>query len=208
MRGGCLGRPTRTRMKGTRAFGRECQQLVGIGEGPTPVFRGEKLEARAGIEPAHRAFAELGLTTWLPRPRSHRGGPATERPAPSQSTIGFQAECCVVRRPSPKRRSRHESFTRQVGSPSLRRRPHTARHPPTRHAPRAARRSDCSPGFVAERFARSKGRRSGRPKAPGSPHLAYPFQAMAATRGRPSPDLGCNPIFGRMFARKKRPRER
>ena len=26
-----------------------------------------KLEARAGIEPAHRAFAELGLTTWLPR---------------------------------------------------------------------------------------------------------------------------------------------
>ncbi len=25
------------------------------------------LEARAGIEPAHRAFAELGLTTWLPR---------------------------------------------------------------------------------------------------------------------------------------------
>ena len=29
--------------------------------------RGQKLEARAGIEPAHRAFAELGLTTWLPR---------------------------------------------------------------------------------------------------------------------------------------------
>ena len=26
-----------------------------------------ELEARAGIEPAHRAFAELGLTTWLPR---------------------------------------------------------------------------------------------------------------------------------------------
>ena len=25
------------------------------------------MEARAGIEPAHRAFAELGLTTWLPR---------------------------------------------------------------------------------------------------------------------------------------------
>jgi hypothetical protein len=31
------------------------------------LFRGERLEARAGIEPAHRAFAELGLTTWLPR---------------------------------------------------------------------------------------------------------------------------------------------
>jgi len=27
----------------------------------------ESLEARAGIEPAHRAFAELGLTTWQPR---------------------------------------------------------------------------------------------------------------------------------------------
>ena len=28
---------------------------------------GENLEARGGIEPPHRAFAELGLTTWLPR---------------------------------------------------------------------------------------------------------------------------------------------
>src|ERR1700690_2726498 len=27
-----------------------------------------RLEARAGIEPAHRGFADLGLTTWLPRP--------------------------------------------------------------------------------------------------------------------------------------------
>jgi|GEM_PF-4799273 hypothetical protein len=25
------------------------------------------MEARVGIEPTHRAFAELGLTTWLPR---------------------------------------------------------------------------------------------------------------------------------------------
>ena len=28
----------------------------------------EKLEARVGIEPTHRGFADLGLTTWLPRP--------------------------------------------------------------------------------------------------------------------------------------------
>ena len=28
----------------------------------------EKLEARAGIEPAHKGFADLSLTTWVPRP--------------------------------------------------------------------------------------------------------------------------------------------
>ena len=26
------------------------------------------LEARAGIEPAHKGFADLSLTTWVPRP--------------------------------------------------------------------------------------------------------------------------------------------
>jgi hypothetical protein len=30
-------------------------------------FIGEKLEARAGIEPAHKGFADLSLTTWVPR---------------------------------------------------------------------------------------------------------------------------------------------
>src|ERR1035438_8608362 len=30
-------------------------------------FCGEKLEARAGIEPAHKGFADLSLTTWVPR---------------------------------------------------------------------------------------------------------------------------------------------
>ena len=28
----------------------------------------EELEARAGIEPAHKGFADLSLTTWVPRP--------------------------------------------------------------------------------------------------------------------------------------------
>lgn len=27
------------------------------------------MEARAGIEPAHKGFADLSLTTWVPRPR-------------------------------------------------------------------------------------------------------------------------------------------
>jgi hypothetical protein len=27
----------------------------------------ESMEARAGIEPAHKGFADLSLTTWVPR---------------------------------------------------------------------------------------------------------------------------------------------
>ena len=34
---------------------------------PSQDERVMSLEARDGIEPSHRAFAELGLTTWLPR---------------------------------------------------------------------------------------------------------------------------------------------
>ena len=30
-------------------------------------FKQESLEARAGIEPAHKGFADLSLTTWVPR---------------------------------------------------------------------------------------------------------------------------------------------
>src|SRR5438045_9334722 len=30
-------------------------------------FTRERLEARAGIEPAHKGFADLSLTTWVPR---------------------------------------------------------------------------------------------------------------------------------------------
>ena len=30
----------------------------------------EKLEARVGIEPTHKGFADLSLTTWVPRPEN------------------------------------------------------------------------------------------------------------------------------------------
>ncbi len=31
-------------------------------------YTGLKLEARVGIEPTHKGFADLSLTTWVPRP--------------------------------------------------------------------------------------------------------------------------------------------
>jgi len=43
------------------------------------------LEARAGIEPAHRAFAELGLTTWLPRQTLKKAHVAEKYLAPQGS---------------------------------------------------------------------------------------------------------------------------
>jgi hypothetical protein len=37
--------------------------------GPSPgPYSAEIVEARAGIEPAHKGFADLSLTTWVPRP--------------------------------------------------------------------------------------------------------------------------------------------
>jgi hypothetical protein len=48
----------------------------------------KKLEARAGIEPAHKGFADLSLTTWVPR----LGLPASSvanRPIPRQMSAPF-----------------------------------------------------------------------------------------------------------------------
>ena len=33
----------------------------------------ETMEARVGIEPTHKGFADLSLTTWVPRPWISRG---------------------------------------------------------------------------------------------------------------------------------------
>ena len=33
------------------------------------------MEARVGIEPTHKGFADLSLTTWVPRPDSKVAGP-------------------------------------------------------------------------------------------------------------------------------------
>jgi hypothetical protein len=35
------------------------------------VYAGWKLEARVGIEPTHKGFADLSLTTWVPRPAGY-----------------------------------------------------------------------------------------------------------------------------------------
>ena len=35
-----------------------------------PALLRRRLEARVGIEPTHKGFADLSLTTWVPRPCS------------------------------------------------------------------------------------------------------------------------------------------
>src|SRR5437764_10849923 len=42
--------------------------MPGCGTHRTPsIFQANQMEARVGIEPTHKAFAEPCLTTWLPR---------------------------------------------------------------------------------------------------------------------------------------------
>jgi hypothetical protein len=40
----------------------------------------KRLEARVGIEPTHKGFADLSLTTWVPRPAYHGSVPCEKCP--------------------------------------------------------------------------------------------------------------------------------
>jgi hypothetical protein len=46
-----------------------------------------EVEVRGGIEPPNRAFAELGLTTWLPHRRKIEGATWVNFPASARTEI-------------------------------------------------------------------------------------------------------------------------
>ena len=58
------------------SFARSEPDFRNFAQTTNPVFSGryeDKLEARVGIEPTNKGFADLCLTTWLPR-RLQEGG--------------------------------------------------------------------------------------------------------------------------------------
>ncbi len=58
-------------------------------------FHNDRVEARVGIEPTYKGFADLSLTTWVPRPGSKYSEsrasfqPGKPGPRPIRSESGF-----------------------------------------------------------------------------------------------------------------------
>src|ERR1700685_929908 len=93
-----------------RAGKRRQSDLRQMEKPPCGGFSIEKLEARVGIEPTHKGFADLSLTTWVPRlwplqPNFHAEN-TSRRGATGVRTENLERETGVEPATSPLARSR------------------------------------------------------------------------------------------------------
>src|SRR5205807_1805543 len=77
------------------------------------------LEARVGIEPTHKGFADLSLTTWVPRPVTTK--PLTAEGPKSSFQDSVASDCALALRRAIRRSLRAHPIPRlrgQAASPS------------------------------------------------------------------------------------------